>query len=114
MLSVALPVIVIVGVGILATGLSGFAARRGNDALRSEAQGKGIGYVVLMLVSMAVTAWMVPKARSVGNFAMLSLLAAGASLWGTVMMAKLLGRGADAVESEPGLPQASVVNEPAP
>jgi len=111
-LSVALPVIVVVGVGILATGLSNFAARRNNDTLRSEAQGKGIGYVVLLLVSMALTTWMVPKARSVGNFAMLSLLAAGASLWGTVMMAKLLGRGAEAIESEASLPQASVVNEP--
>ncbi len=109
-LSIALPVIVIVGVGLLATALSGFGARRNNEELRTDAQGKGIGYVVLMLVAIAIQSWMLPKSRSVGNFAMLSLLAAGASLWGTVMMAKLLGRGADSLQMEPGLPMASVVN----
>lgn len=110
-LSVALPIVVILGVGLLATALSGFAARRGNEELRAEAQGKGIGYVVLLLVAIAIQTWMVPMSRSLGNFAMLSLLSAGASLWGTIMMAKLFGRAAEILESEPGLPQASVVSD---
>ena len=113
-LSLALPVIVIVGVGLLATALSGFAARRNNEELRTDAQGKGVGYVVLMLVAIAIQTWMLPKSRSVGNFAMLSLLGAAASLWGTIMMAKLLGRGADSLEMEPGLPMASVVSADPP
>jgi len=107
-LAIALPVVVIVGVGLLATALSGFGARRGDEELRTDAQGKGIGYVVLMLVAIAIQNWMLPKSRSIGNFAMLSLLAAGASVWGTVMIAKLLGRGAEALESDPGLPPASL------
>jgi hypothetical protein len=109
-LAVALPVTVILGVGMLATALSGFAGRRNNEELRTDAQGKGIGYVVLMLVAIAIQSWMLPKSSSAGNFAMLSLLAAGASLWGTIMMANLFGRGAESLEMEPGLPMASVVS----
>ena len=52
---------------------------------------------------------MVPKATSIGSFVALALLAAGASLSATVMMARLLARGAEAIEAAPGLPPASVV-----
>jgi hypothetical protein len=113
-LSVALPIVVIIGVGLLATALSSYAANRGDEDLRTDAQGKGVGYVVLMLVAVAVQAWMLPKATSIGNFAMLSLLAAGASLWGTVIMAKLLGRGAEALDAAPHLPPASLVSDQSP
>jgi hypothetical protein len=109
-LSLAMPIVVIIGIALLATALSGLAARRGNEDLRSDAQGKGIGFVVLMLVALAIQYWMLPKSRSIGNYALLALLAAAAGLWGTVLMAKLLARGADVVEEEPGLPQASVIN----
>lgn len=109
-LETAVPVIVIVGVALLATALSGFGARAGNEDLRGEAQGKGIGFVALMLVALAIQLWMLPKATSVGNFAMLSLLAAAAGLWATVLMARLLARGAEVLEAEPGLPPASIVN----
>jgi hypothetical protein len=109
-LATTMPIVVIVGVALLATALSGLAARRGNEDLRSSAQGNGIGFVALMLVAVAIQTWMLPKAESVGNYAMLALLAAGAGLWGTVLMAKLLARGAEVVEQEPGLPSASVVN----
>lgn len=112
-LAVALPLVIAIGTGMLATALSGFAARRGDEDLRTEAQGKGIGYVVLMVVAVAVSAWMLPKAQSAGSAAMLLILAAIASLWATIMMAKLLRRGADAVEHHmPGLPPASVVGTP--
>lgn len=109
-LSTAMPIVVIIGVALLATALSGLGARRGNENLRTDAQGKGVGFVALMLVAVAIQSWMLPKASSVGNYAMLALLAAGAGLWGTVLMAKLLARGADVVEEEPGLPPASIVN----
>lgn len=109
-LTTAMPIVVIIGVALLATALSGLGARRGNESLRSDAQRKGIGFVALMLVAIAIQSWMVPKAGSVSNYALLLLLAAGAGLWGTVLMAKLLARGADVVEEEPGLPPASIVN----
>lgn len=113
LLSTAMPVIVIVGVGVLATVVSGWAARRGNEDLRSDAQGKGIGYVVLTLAAIAIATWMLPKARKAESGAMLMLLAAGASLWGTVMIAKLFQRAANVFEAEPGLPPATlVVNDP--
>lgn len=111
-LSTALPVVVIVGVGVLATVIAGWAARRGNEDLRSDAQGKGIGYMVLTLAAIAIATWMLPKARKAESGAMLMLLAAGASLWGTVMIAKLFQRAADAFEADPGLPPATLVNDP--
>lgn len=110
-LTLAAPIVVILGVGLFATALSGYAARRGDEALRSDAQSKGFGFVLLMLVAIAVQNWMLPKASSTGGFLMYSLLAAVASLWATVMVAKLFGRGADMLESEPGLPTASVVSD---
>jgi hypothetical protein len=109
-LATAMPIVVVVGVALLATAISGYAARRGKEDLRTSAQGNGIGFVALMLVAVAIQTWMLPKASSVGNYAMLALLAAGAGLWGTVLMAKLLARGADTIEEEPGLPPASIVN----
>jgi hypothetical protein len=109
-LATAMPIVVIVGVALLATALSGYAARRGKEDLRTSAQGHGIGFVALMLVAVGIQTWMLPKSSSIGNYAMLALLAAGAGLWGTVLMAKLLARGADVVEEEPGLPPANIVN----
>ena len=108
-LAIALPVLVTVGIGLLAIAINGLAARNGNENLRAEAQGKGIGFVMLMLVSLAIQLWMLPKAGSLGAFTLLTLLAAGASLAATVLMAKLCGLGAEELEREPGLPTATVV-----
>jgi hypothetical protein len=113
-LSLAMPVIVILGVGLIATAVAGYAARRGKEDLRSDAQGKGLGYVVLTLVAIAIITWMLPKARKVESGAFLMLLAAGASLWGTIMIAKLFQRAADIFETEPGLPPASIVSDGSP
>lgn len=110
-LAVAMPVVVTVGVALVAIAINGFAAKRGNDDLRGHAQAKTAGFVALTLVGLAIQLWMLPKASSLGSFAMLSLLAAGSALVGTVMMAKLLGLAADALESEPGLPTASVISD---
>ncbi len=111
-LSIAMPVIVIVGIGVIATAVAGYAARRGNEDLRSDAQGKGLGYVVLTLAAIAIMAYMLPKARKAESGAFLMLLAAGASLWGTIMVAKLFQRAADIFDIEPGLPPASIVADP--
>ncbi len=111
-LSIAMPLVVTVGVGVIAVAIIGFAARRGNEPLREQAVAKGVGFVAMTLVSIAIQAWMIPKAMkaaSLGSFMVLSILAAAAALAGTVMMAKLLGHAAHALEAEPGLPTASVV-----
>ncbi len=112
--SITVPLVVIVAVGLLAAALSGYAARRGNEDLRTDAQGKGLGYVVLTLVSLGMASWMLPKASSKESAVMLLLLVAVANLWATVMMAKLFGRGADVLEAEPGLPPASVISATPP
>jgi len=61
-----------------------------------------------MLGTVAVQQWLVPKADSLGSFAFMTLLAAGAGLAATVMMARLCTRAADSVHAEPGLPTATL------
>jgi hypothetical protein len=59
---------------------------------------------------MALQTWLLPKSRSPGSFAALALLAAVAALWGTVLVARLFSRAAEAIEAAPGLPPATVVS----
>jgi hypothetical protein len=82
----------------------------GNDEMRGDARGKGIGFVVLMIVSIAIQSWLLPKSRIGSNFAVLSILAGGAGIYATVLIARLLARSADTLEDRPGLPPASLVN----
>jgi hypothetical protein len=110
-LSIVMPIVVTVGVGLLAVAIGGLAARLGNEDLRTDAQAKGAGFVALTLVSVAIQSWMLPKATSLGSFAGLSLLAAGAGLWATVLMARLCAQAADELGKEPGLPTASIVSD---
>ncbi|HEY5945854.1 MAG TPA: hypothetical protein VIV40_10200 [Kofleriaceae bacterium] len=110
-LVVAMPIVITVGIALLAVAISGFAARRGAEDLRAHAQAKGAGFVTLTLVSVAIQAWMLPKAGSLGSFAMLSLLAAGSVLVAIVMMARLLNLAADELDREPGLPTATALSD---
>jgi hypothetical protein len=108
-LSVAMPLVSLAAIAIVATAISGFAARRGLDQLRAEAQGKGTAFVVLMLVSIAVQSWLLPDAGSLGSFAMFTLAAAVAALVATVQMARLCTLAADSLHAEPPLPKATVL-----
>lgn len=109
-LSLAVPLIVIVSVGLIAGAIVGVAQRRGDSTLGNDAQSKGLAFVALMFVAVAIQTWVLPESKSMGNFAALSLLAAGAGLAATVMVAKLFERAAVTIESEPGLPSASIVD----
>jgi hypothetical protein len=108
-LTLAAPVVVIAGVAIVAIAISGFAAHRRNEELRASAQARGAGFVAFSLAGMAIIQWMVPKAQSIGNYAMLAILAGVASLVATGLMAKLLSRAADELETEPALPTATAI-----
>lgn len=111
-LSVAMPVVVVAGMTLTAVAISGLAAKRGNEELRGHAQSKGAGFVTLTLVNLAMAQWMIPKAMrgdSLSSFVMLSLLALGCAIAAIVMIAKLLGLGADELDREAGLPTATVV-----
>lgn len=108
-LTVAVPLVATAAIAVVATAIASFAARRGLDQLRAEAQGKGAGFVLLMLASIALQVWLLPKADSLGTFALMTLAAAVASLWATVLMARLCTLAADSLHAEPGLPKATLV-----
>jgi len=51
-----------------------------------------------------------PEAKSESGLMMIMLMAAGCGLWAMVLGARLCSLGADAIEREPGLPAARVVD----
>jgi hypothetical protein len=108
-LSLAAPLVLLGAIAIVATAISGFAARRGLDQLRAEAQAKGTAFFVLVLLSIAVQSWLLPDAGSLGSFGMFTLAAAVAALVGTIQMARLCTLAADSLHTEPPLPKATVV-----
>jgi hypothetical protein len=107
-LSVVAPLVAIAGIAAFARAISGFAARRGLEDLRAEAQGKGLGFVTLMLAGVGLQQWLLPGARSESSFAMMLLAAAGCSLWATVLMARLCTLAADSLSTRPELPIATL------
>jgi hypothetical protein len=108
-LSVAVPLVALGAIAVIATAIGGFAARRGLDQLRAEAQGKGAAFVLLMLVNVAIQAWLLPSADSLGSFVTMTLGAATAALWATVQMARLCTLASDSLHAEPPLPKATLV-----
>jgi hypothetical protein len=109
-MAIAVPIAVIAAGGLFATAISGLGAQIGSDEMSSDAQGKGIGFVALMIVAVAIQTWLLPKSRTPGNFAALSVLSAAAAIYATVLIARVLARAADTLEEKPGLPPASIVN----
>lgn len=106
------PLVAIAAVALVAIAIGRFASERTTIALQSEAQGKGIGIVVMMVASLAIQNWMIPKVAEKGSrdtAMVLMILAAGAALIAVVMIAKLCASAAAEIEREPGLPTASIV-----
>lgn len=108
-LSVVAPIVAIAAIAAVARAIAGFAARRGLEQLRFEAQSKGVGFVTLMLAGIGLQQWLLPDATSEGQLAGMMIGAAVCSLWGTVLMARLCALAADSLQAEPGLPTATVV-----
>ena len=107
-LSVVAPIVAIAAIAAVARAISDFAARRGLEQLRFEAQNKGIAFVVLMLASLGLQQWLLPRATSDGELTGMMLGAAVCSLWGTVLIARLCALAADSLQAEPGLPTATL------
>lgn len=109
------PLVAIAAVALVAIAISKFASERTTIALQSEAQGKGIGIICMMLASVAIQNWLMPKAAerasssSEGTVMVLMLLAAAAGLIAVVMIARLCSNAADEINREPGIPTASVI-----
>lgn len=108
-LTVAVPLVALGAIAVIATAIAGFAARRGLDQLRAEAQGKGMAFVGLTLATIALQTWLLPKADSAGSFVFMTLVVAVAALWATAQMARLCALAADSSHAEPGLPKATLV-----
>lgn len=107
-LALAMPLVATGAAAAVAAAIGGFASRRGLEQLRAEAQGKGAGFVGLMLASIAIQVWLMPKAESPGTFAMMTIGAAACALSATVLMARLCALAADSLHAEPGLPTATL------
>ena len=108
-LTVAVSLVFLGAIAIVATAISGFAARRGLDQLRAEAQGKGAAFVVLMLDTLALQAWLLPTADTAGAFGVTTVAAMAALLVATAQMARLCTHAGDVLHVEPPLPKATVV-----
>jgi hypothetical protein len=108
-LTIAGPLVAIGAIAVIATSIGGFAARRGLDQLRAEAQGKGAAFVGLMLANVALQSWLLPKADSLGSFVGMTFASAAFALWATVQMARLCTLAADSLHAEPPLPKATLV-----
>jgi hypothetical protein len=111
-LALAMPFVVIAAAALVAIAIGVLAARRAAWDLHGQAQGKGVGFVVMNLAGLAITHWMVPKAESMTSLATLMLLAAAAGLIATVMLARLCALATAEIEREASLPTASVVSAP--
>jgi hypothetical protein len=107
--TLAEPLVAIGAVALVAVAIGRFASERTTISLQSEAQGKGIGIVFMMLASVGIQNWMIPAAKSQGSMMMLTVLAAVAGLFAVIMIAKLCASAAAEIEREPGLPTASVI-----
>jgi len=107
-LSIAAPLIAIGAIALIATAIAGFAANRGLDQLRAEAQSKGLGFVTLMLASIGIQQWLLPEQTSEGSVMFFLVAAAICSLFATAMMARLCTRAADSLHAETPLPTATL------
>jgi len=107
-LSVVAPLVAIAAIGFVARSIAGFAARRGLEQLRVEAQNKGLGFVTLMLAALGLQQWLLPNAESESSLMFMLVAAAACSLWATVLMARLCSLAADSLAVEPGLPTATL------
>lgn len=102
------PIAATIGLALVGTAISTFAARRGDSELRAYAYGRTVTFLVLTLSGVGLQAYLT-KATSLSSLLMMVLLAATATIAGLLVLASLLLRAADAVEAEPGLPPARLV-----
>jgi hypothetical protein len=106
--SIAGPIVATIGLALVGSAVSTFAARRGDGELRTYAYGRTISFLVLSLVAVGLQHSMT-SATSIGSLLMMVVVAAVATIASLLVLAALLLRAADAIESEPGLPPARIV-----
>jgi len=107
-LTLGIPLVAGAGVVALTIAIAGFARRRDLQDLRDQTSARAAAFVVLIIASLVIVQYGLPKARSEGMFLAMSFAAAGAGLCAIAMMAKLCSLAADAVRQAPGLPTATL------
>ncbi len=106
--ALVIPLVASAGVVVLSTAIAGFARKRNLEDLRAQVVSRTFAFVGLILLSLLVQQYGLPKAKSQGSFLGMTLLAAGAGLYAIAMVAKLCALAADALRREPGLPTATL------
>lgn len=107
-LGMAIPVVAAAGVVVLTVAIAGFARRRSLYDLHEQTSLRAGAFVVLMIGSLLIGKYVLPKARSEGALIAMSLAIGAASLCAVVLVAKLCSLAAAAVAQAPGLPTATV------
>jgi hypothetical protein len=79
-LAAVVPLVAAAALAVLAATIGAFANKRSLEDLRVHASGKGVGFVALMLASVGITTWLLPKAGSISGFVTMSLCAIVAML----------------------------------
>jgi hypothetical protein len=102
------PITAMVGLMLAGSAITSYAARRGDAGLRAMATGRTIAFVLLTLASIGIFSQLA-TATSLGNALAIVAFAALAAIAGLVVLAGLLGRTAEAIEADAGLPPARIL-----
>jgi hypothetical protein len=106
--SIAGPIVVTLGLALVGSAIASFASRRGDAGLRGVAAGRTFTFVAATLLGIGIQSQLA-GARSLDTALAMIVLAAILSIAGLAALVGLLGRAADAIEAEPGVPPARVV-----
>jgi hypothetical protein len=106
-LSLALPLVSSASVAVLALAVHRYARARSLAELAATATSKGATFVGLILMSLAIQTVVIPDARTIESFVLMTLVAAGAGLAANVAMARLCEQAATAIEDQGALPEAT-------
>jgi hypothetical protein len=88
---------------------AGFTARHREEQLRRDPTGRLVWIVLLMLTSVVIQAWLLPKADTRSTTEWLLIMTGGCSVVALTMIARLCSTAAEAFDREPGLPSARVI-----
>lgn len=112
-LEVATPFVALISIALVISVISGFARRRGIDALRSAALGQGVGAVTLLLLSVLAQYWSNAHLPSPGVVALaFGLGSAACTFIALRLMVNLCISAAAAIDGTANLPQARLVGPP--
>ncbi|HEY5934800.1 MAG TPA: hypothetical protein VIU61_09200 [Kofleriaceae bacterium] len=113
MFSVIGPIVVAISLALVGSAIASFAANRGNQQLASAATARMFAFVALALGGIALQAFMVDAGSrgSAGSIVAVSLVAGVAGVAALVVLAGLLKRASEQINTAPGIPPARIVSD---